>query len=54
MKEFDKYARLEQGISSMTLHRYSSVLDGYINPTIIEERKLNVASMDVFSRLMMD
>lgn len=26
----------------------------YINPTIIEERKLNVASMDVFSRLMMD
>ena len=54
MKEFNKYARLEQGISSMTLHRYSSVLDGYINPTIIEERKLNVASMDVFSRLMMD
>ena len=54
MKEFEKYARLEQGISSMTLHRYSSVLDGYINPTIIEERKLNVASMDVFSRLMMD
>lgn len=38
----------------MTLHRYSSILDGYINPTIIEERKLNVASMDVFSRLMMD
>ena len=54
MKDFDKYARLEQGISSMTLHRYASVLDGYINPTIIEERKLNVASMDVFSRLMMD
>jgi len=38
----------------MTLHRYSSVMDGYINPTIVEERKLNVASMDVFSRLMMD
>ena len=38
----------------MTLHRYSSALDSYINPTIIEERKLNVASMDVFSRLMMD
>ena len=35
----------------MTLHRYTSA---YINPTIIEERKLNVASMDVFSRLMMD
>lgn len=54
MKEFEKYARLEHGIGSMTMHRYASVLDGYINPTIIEERKLNVASMDVFSRLMMD
>lgn len=28
--------------------------DSYINPSIIEERRLNVASMDVFSRLMMD
>ena len=53
-KEFNKYARLEHGISSMTMHRYESVLDSYINPTIIEERKLNVASMDVFSRLMME
>ena len=53
-KEFNKYARLEHGISSMTMHKYQSVMDGYINPTIIEERKLNVASMDVFSRLMMD
>lgn len=54
MNEFDKYAVKDRGISSMTLSRYQSVLDGYINPTIIEERKLNVASMDVFSRLMMD
>ena len=38
----------------MTMHRYQSAVDSYINPTIIEERKLNVASMDVFSRLMMD
>ena len=38
----------------MTLSRYTSVYDGYINPTITEERKLNVAQMDVFSRLMMD
>ncbi len=53
-KEFLKYAVLEHGISSMTMHRYQSVMDGYINPTILEERKLNVASMDVFSRLMMD
>ena len=49
-REFDKYARLHCGISSMTLHRYESAADAYINPTVIEERKLNVASMDVFSR----
>ncbi|MBR4234283.1 MAG: ATP-dependent Clp protease proteolytic subunit [Bacteroidales bacterium] len=51
MNEFEKYAVKDRGIGSMTLHRYSSA---YINPSIIEERKLNVASMDVFSRLMMD
>ena len=54
MTEFDKFAVKGRGISSMTLSRYSSVYDGYINPTITEERKLNVAQMDVFSRLMMD
>ena len=54
MKEFDKFAVKGRGISSMTLFRYQSVVDGYINPTITEERKLNVAQMDVFSRLMMD
>ena len=53
-KEFEKFAVSNCGLSSMTMHRYASVLDSYINPTIIEERKLNVASMDVFSRLMMD
>ena len=52
--EFDKFARLDQGISSSTLDSYKSIVSSYINPTIIEERKLNVASMDVFSRLMMD
>lgn len=51
--EFEKYAR-SAGVSSLTLHDYRSTVDSYINPTIIEERKLNVASMDVFSRLMMD
>ena len=52
--EFNKFARMHQGISSTTLSRYQSALDAYINPSIIEERKLNVAQMDVFSRLMMD
>lgn len=54
MTDFEKFAVKGKGISSMTLHRYSSIYDGYINPTITEERKLNVAQMDVFSRLMMD
>lgn len=53
-KKFERYARSEFGVSSMTMHRYSSFYNAYINPTILEERKLNVAAMDVFSRLMMD
>lgn len=53
-KEFDRFARSEFGVSSLAMHRLRSVYDAYINPTIIEERRLNVASMDVFSRLMMD
>jgi ATP-dependent Clp protease protease subunit len=52
--EFQKYAVKHAGISSLTLHRYQTVTNGYISPTIIEERQLNIASMDVFSRLMMD
>jgi ATP-dependent Clp protease protease subunit len=54
MNEFQKYAVKHAGINSMTLHRYQDFTNGYISPTIIEERQLNVASMDVFSRLMMD
>ena len=52
--DFERFASLDRGISPMTLHRYGNVTNSYINPSIIEERKLNVASMDVFSRLMMD
>jgi ATP-dependent Clp protease, protease subunit len=52
--DFKKYATKHRGISSMNLHRFTSVYGSYISPTIIEERQLNVASMDVFSRLMMD
>ena len=52
--EFQQFAIQGCGVSSMTLHRYQSAVDAYINPQIIEERKLNVASMDVFGRLMMD
>jgi ATP-dependent Clp protease, protease subunit len=52
--EFKKYATKHQGISSLQLHRFQTVTNSYISPTIIEERQLNVAQMDVFSRLMMD
>lgn len=48
--EFEKYAVKHIGISSHTLHDFKSSL----TPYIIEERQLNVAQMDVFSRLMMD
>lgn len=54
MTDFEKFARSEAGISSLTLSDYRSATASYINPSIIEERKLNVASMDVFSRLLMD
>jgi len=53
-EEFRKYAIKEKGISSLTLDRFQSAYANYISPTIIEERQMNVASMDVFSRLMMD
>jgi ATP-dependent Clp protease, protease subunit len=52
--EFKKYATMHKGISSLNLDRYSSFVNNYISPTIIEERQLNIATMDVFSRLMMD
>ncbi len=52
--EFNKYATKHLGISSLTMHRYDSIFTNSLTPYIIEERQLNVASMDVFSRLMMD
>ena len=54
MTEFEKYASLGRGISTNTLYRYAGFVSGYINPTVIEERKLNATSIDVFSRLLMD
>ena len=53
-KEFNKYATKHLGISSLNLNRFDSVFTNSLTPYIIEERQLNVASMDVFSRLMMD
>ncbi|MNU26101.1 ATP-dependent Clp protease proteolytic subunit [compost metagenome] len=56
-KEFRKYAIKHQGISSNTFDSYASHVSAdptALTPYIIEERPMNVASMDVFSRLMMD
>jgi ATP-dependent Clp protease protease subunit len=54
--DFRKYAVKHLGMSGSRLDSYMKITSqgGYISPTIIEERQLNVAQMDVFSRLMMD
>ena len=53
-KEFRKFATKDRGISSLHLDEFTSIHGNYISPTIIEERQMNIATMDVFSRLMMD
>ncbi len=62
--DFRKFAISNAGVNGMMLDQYMSAVSksssavlgsaSYINPSIIEERQLNVAQMDVFSRLMMD
>ncbi|MCM1483916.1 MAG: ATP-dependent Clp endopeptidase proteolytic subunit ClpP [Muribaculaceae bacterium] len=53
--DFRNFAVKHLGMNSLALDQYaSSITSSYISPTIIEERQLNVAQMDVFSRLMMD
>jgi ATP-dependent Clp protease, protease subunit len=52
--EFEKYAVKHQGISSNTLNDYNKYLVTNLTPNIIEERPMNIAVMDVYSRLMMD
>ncbi len=52
--EFKKYATKHKDINSNILDKYTNITSSYISPTIIEERQMNVATMDVFSRLMMD
>ena len=52
-EEFKKFAVKDQGISSITVEKYMSSIYG-MTPNIIEERQMNIAVMDVFSRLMKD
>lgn len=54
MNDFEKYASGRKGLGSAFVDGYMRQSANYINPCIIEERRLNVTSMDVFSRLMMD
>lgn len=54
MTEFEKYATKHRGISSTTYAKYTAAINNSLTPYIVEERQLNVAQMDVFSRLMMD
>lgn len=53
-QEFRKYAVKHMGINGLAFDQYQSESVKALTPYIIEERPLNVASMDVFSRLMMD
>jgi ATP-dependent Clp protease protease subunit len=54
-KEFEKFAIKDQGINSMYYNKIiSSMFPSSITPNIIEERQMNIAIFDVFSRLMMD
>ena len=59
--EFMKYATRHLGMSSMHLENYANAIGGMarpqvnnLSPNVIEERQLNIAAIDVFSRLMMD
>ena len=54
MTEFERYACYDRNIGTATLSRFGAVLSNHINPAVIEERKLNATSIDVFSRLLMD
>lgn len=54
MSDFRKYATKHLGMNGNALDSYMNITSSYISPTIIEERQLNVAQMDVFSRLMRD
>jgi len=54
-KEFEKFATKDQGVNS---NYYSKIIQSMyptnLTPNIIEERQMNIAIFDVFSRLMMD
>lgn len=52
-EDFRKFA-VSKGVNGNTFDAYKKATNGIISPTILEERHLNVATMDIFSRLMFD
>lgn len=52
--DFEKFAKSNCNVSATSLLKYQKHVTSSLTPYIIEERQLNVAQMDVFSRLMMD
>ena len=52
-KEFRKYAVKHEGMNGLTVDQYMGNVVN-LTPNVIEERSMNIAAMDVFSRLMMD
>ena len=52
--DFRDFVVKHLGMNGLAVDDYTRITSSYISPTIIEERQLNVAQMDVFSRLMMD
>ena len=53
-KEFRKYAVKDKGLSGLAVDDYLKHNVSNMTPNIIEERPMNIAAIDVFSRLMMD
>ena len=52
--DFRNYAVKHKGITSLRVDQYTSMVNNYITPYIIEERPMNITQLDVFSRLMKD
>lgn len=53
-KEFERYAMLDKGVSSMNMHYYKKQIESSMTPYILEEREMRATQLDIFSRLMMD
>ena len=52
-KDYALFAR-EHKVPTTTFEGYKRMMDSYIEPTIIEERRLNATQISVFSRLFME